>query len=198
MLKSYLETIQSKQLGISIFTEADHGQLCKSEPLLRQLQNHMFDVTQLPHAIDMLCSMNSNVFFDRVFQRDAWRIRELVRGRKKPPFSWLGVRWWNIDSVDQLGISSLCSAVHVKSVKLNLFMLSRSSADKPIFSYLGELLTNKPSWVEHLFVLDTTTSPNRNFRSFWESAVPYTYFSDDSRDKLMNYLAGRLAEATAL
>jgi hypothetical protein len=75
-------------------------------------------------------------------------------------------------------------------------MLSDSSLHRS--SFLGELVEVIPSRTRSFFVLDTRSPPNRAFRPFWENAFPYTYFSEESRAKLIEHLGKELSGVVAI
>jgi hypothetical protein len=187
MLERYLDLAQSRLLGMSVFTDAALLQPAGWQQRLSKVP--IFSMERLSQAIDVLCRPRGNVFFDEIFHRDALRLRQLVRDQETPFCSWLGVRWWNIDRVDR---SSVCSAATTGSVELNIFMLSENAINKARFAYLGELAAVSHDRVRNIFVLDARILPNRAFRPYWENAFPYTYFSDESRAKLMEHLAREL------
>ena len=187
-LERYRDVVQSKRLGMSIFADRDVQQTPSWPEHLSKTQ--VFGMDRLDQAINLLCCPRGNVFFDDFFQRDAIRLRDLVRESGGPFGSWWGIRWWNVNRVET---SSVCSAASTDGVELNIFMISENTISKARFSYLGELAAVPRGRVKNFFVLDSRILPNSAFRPYWENALPYTYFSDESRTKLMTHLAKELS-----
>jgi hypothetical protein len=120
-LERYLDVTRNKQSRIAIFASTERRPPRGWKH--RITKDQMFEMDQLPEAIDRLCNPKCNVFFDSFSRIDAQRLRELVRGPEMLSCSWLGIRWWDVDRTDT---RILCSAAYVESVELNILGLRGS------------------------------------------------------------------------